>query len=155
MARGEIDKNGMRSASKAVQGEQDTGQEAAHSRMLDRRGASSKRSLEDPDMVPPPKRTRRAGEVHPPRTPKDGQQGRQEASSQHFPVTHRAGADQAPVERAPRPRTSRRETALLTQQSGQRRQAQHLEAMTSPDIMQVARSWRRRMSGYYGLPTDS
>lgn len=151
MARGEIKKNGTHSVLE-VQG---AGQQAEDPIVVSGLPGSSKRRLDGGDTAPPQKRMKGAKGIRS-RLPNDAQKRRQGVATKHSGAANKAIADRTPAQRGGRPRTGRHNTTLPAQQSGQGGQAQHTDSPASPDLSrtdaEVARSWRKRMSGYYGLP---
>jgi len=159
MARGDISTNGKQFPQEAMPIAWNMGRQPVDPRMLVRRGGSLKRSPEDGDVVCQLKRLKRVQEVHLQRMANDSQQRRESAATGRLPVAQVAEADYTSVKRG-RGRPSKRDTGTPTRRSGHGQQAQHTEALASPDTMnmqtdaEIARSYHRRMSGYFGLPTS-
>ncbi len=178
MARGEISTDMLHPISKGVQPAHGVGQHNVDPRVSGQHVSSWKRNLEERGMAPQPKRIEGTRELSSQRTLQASQKRRQGASSQHQLRTAAAQADQMPLKRergrqrarghgrGTTQRTQRIQSGMLefssplARQSGRGRPTQPTIPLANPDALpaltdaEVARSWQRRMSGYFEPPAN-
>lgn len=180
MARGEIQTDRRHIVTKRVQSRHEDGHQGVdvNPRVPSRQGGSSKRKLEEEGVGPRRKWVKGSPELWSRRTPQSTQEGGQAASSRHHPGFMAAQAHQAPFWRGrgrqlgsghgsaitQSPRHIQYDTlehcSPLAQQSRHGWPGQPMVALASPDAtlahtdLEVARSWRRRMSGNFKPPID-